>query len=97
MKNLKKLLFMLIGAFSIGLITASCNDDFSEEDLLRLQVELGTEADSLAAVRALAALNEAGELVSFQIKVVDTDGAGVEAVFEQCHFISQSNIESTIK
>ena len=80
MKNLKKLLFMLIGAFSIGLITASCNDDFSEEDLLRLQVELGTEADSLAAVRALAALNEAGELVSFQIKVVDTDGAGVEAL-----------------
>lgn len=76
MKNLKKLLFILIGAFSMGSIITSCNDDFSEEDLLKLQVEL----NDAEAVKALAALNAAGELVSFQIKVVDTNGAGVEAL-----------------
>lgn len=75
MKNLKKLLFIIIGAFSMGAIVTSCND-FSEEDLLKLQVELG----DAEAAKAVTALNAAGELVSFQLKIVDTDGAGIEGL-----------------
>lgn len=80
MKNFKNILFILLGVISIGFITTSCNDEFSEKDLLELQVQLGSSEDSLNAVRQLAALNAAGELVSFQVKTVDTDGVGVAGV-----------------
>lgn len=80
MKNFNKLLFAIITVVSIGYLATSCNDKFSEEDLLKLQLQYGNEQDSLKAAQALAALNAAGELVSFQVKAVNTDGIGVEGL-----------------
>ena len=37
----------IIGVLAISLLISSCNDDFSEEDLLRLQTDLANEQDSL--------------------------------------------------
>ena len=81
MKNFKNLLFVMLGMLSIGFMTTSCNDKFSEEDLLKLQVQLGNTQDSLQAVKSLEALNQAGELVSFTVMVVSNDNkpaAGVD-------------------
>ena len=77
MKTLKNLLVAVITVVSIGFLATSCNDKFSEKDLLELQLQLGTKEDSLNAARQLAALNAAGEMVSYQVKVVDTDGTPV--------------------
>jgi len=77
MKSIKNILFSILGVIGFAYFISSCNDKFSEKDLLELQVQLGTTEDSLKAVQQLAALNAAGELVSFQVKVVDTDGAAV--------------------
>ncbi|ELR68439.1 hypothetical protein C900_00360 [Fulvivirga imtechensis AK7] len=76
MKNAKNLLFALFGVFIF--LGTSCNDDFSEEDLLKLQVQLAEEADSLNAQRQLRALNEAGELLSFSITIQSDNSQPVE-------------------
>lgn len=77
MKTLKNLLVAILTVVSIGFLATSCNDKFSEKDLLELQLQLGSKEDSLNAARQLAALNAAGEMVSYQVKVVDTDGTPV--------------------
>ncbi|SNZ00128.1 hypothetical protein [Flagellimonas pacifica] len=79
MKNIKKLLVALIvpiGLVSTGFLATSCKDDLTEEDILNL----GTEADELAKTKAVEALNAAGQMVSFQIKIVDTKGKPVDGL-----------------
>ncbi len=73
MKQFKFLLFMLLG---IGILATSCDDDFSEEDLLNAQ---NARVDSVKADN-IRALNEAGELVGLQLKIVNTDGSPVEGL-----------------
>ncbi|MTI41377.1 hypothetical protein [Fulvivirga lutimaris] len=77
MKQFKFLLLMLLG---VGLLATSCDDDFSEEDLLNAQNDLVNARQDSIKAQNVAALNEAGELVGFQLKVVDTDGNGVEGL-----------------
>lgn len=68
----------IIGALAISLVVASCNDDFSEEDLLRLQTDLANEQDSLKQAQATEAFNQAGELLSYSVKIVTNDESPVE-------------------
>lgn len=70
MKQLNFLLILLIG---VAFLTTSCDDDFSEEDLLNAQF---ARQDTLRS-KNIEALNQAGIFVSLQLKVVDTDGSGV--------------------
>lgn len=81
-KSMKKnrLIYSSILALASVVFVSSCQDDFSEGDLLELQNDLAKESDSIAAAKSLEALNAAGEMVSFQFKVVDTDGLGVEGL-----------------
>lgn len=66
-------LFTLLAFLAFGLFVTSCKDDFSEEDLLRFQVQLGSEQDSLKAVKALAALDSAGAFFDFTISLNNDD------------------------
>jgi hypothetical protein len=77
MKKIKFLLLMILG---VGILATSCDDDFSEEDLLNAQNDLvNSRQDSIKADN-IDALNAAGEMVGFQLKVVDTDGIGIEGL-----------------
>ena len=78
MKTVKNLFTGIFILISIGFLVSSCKDQFTEKDLLELQMQLANKQDSLNAARQLEALNAAGELVSYQVKVVNTDGVGIE-------------------
>lgn len=78
MKN--KLLHFILAAFAASTIITACNDDFSEEDLLRMQQDMANEQNDASRQKNLEALNEAGELLSFQLQLVNTDGAAVEGL-----------------
>lgn len=94
MKNAKNLLFALFGVFIF--LGTSCNDDFSEEDLLKLQVQLAEEADSLNAQRQLRALNEAGELLSFSITIQSDNSQPVEgATVTMLSHLNGETLEAT--
>lgn len=77
MKQFKFLLLMLLG---VGVLATSCDDDFSEEDLLNAQNDLVNARQDSIKAQNVAALNAAGELVGLQLKIVDTDGNGVEGL-----------------
>ncbi len=68
MKNLSK-----ISAFAIliSLIVFACKDNFSEQDLLAYQSKAISKKDSLNAVKQLAAMNEAGQLLSYTLQVLE--------------------------
>lgn len=76
MKQLHKLPLAWLTVIGLSIGFTACNDDFNEEDLLQAQKDLADANDQAN----LEALNQAGELVSFQLKVVDTDGQGVEGL-----------------
>ncbi|WP_375580735.1 carboxypeptidase-like regulatory domain-containing protein [Marivirga tractuosa] len=83
--KINNLLKMFMGALVMTFIISSCADDFTEEDLLQAQYDqqqqqqdrADSREDSLRA-QNVAALNEAGELVSLQLTIVDLDGTPVE-------------------
>jgi hypothetical protein len=71
--KIRDLIKITLGTAILSMVIFSCSDDFSEKDLLQAQYDLASDVRD----RNIAALNEAGELVSLQLKVVDTDGVGV--------------------
>ncbi len=78
MNNFKKTLFFILTIGFTASVFFSCEDDFTEQDLLNLQNQLARENDSLQTVRNTDALNQAGELVSYLVKVVTNDNTPVE-------------------
>jgi hypothetical protein len=71
--KIRDLIKITLGTAIMSMVIFSCSDDFSEKDLLQAQYDLASDVRD----RNIAALNEAGELVSLQLKVVDTDGIGI--------------------
>ncbi len=92
--KLKNLFFTPLGALAMSFFVASCNDDFSEEDLLRMQVDLANEQDSLRAAQALDALNQAGEFFSLSMTVVNDDNF-VEGASVTMHGQESGNVTLT--
>jgi hypothetical protein len=67
---------LFMGLFIGSALLISCADDFTEYDLLEAQFRLQQERDSINIKR----LNEAGQLVKFQLTVVDLDGTPVKGL-----------------
>ncbi len=68
MKNLiKPLLFI----FLLGAALVACKDNFSEQDLLTYQANALSKKDSLNAAKQVAAMNDAGLLLSYTLQVLD--------------------------
>lgn len=78
--KLRNLLLICFGIGALGVFLSSCADNYTEEDLLKDQYDLAAKADSAKLNQNIAALNQAGELLSFRLQVVNTDGQGVEGL-----------------
>jgi len=87
--KINNLLKMFTGALVMTFIISSCADDFTEEDLLQAQYDLAQQQQDRADARQdsidnaerqanVDALNQAGELVSLQLTIVDLDGTPVD-------------------
>jgi hypothetical protein len=73
--NLKQFKILVITLFVGGLVFTACEDKFSEEDFLNKQYSL----DTAQQAKQVAALNEAGKLLSFSVQVLE-DGSPVADV-----------------
>lgn len=91
MNTIKKLFGVALGGISIGalLLTQGCQDNFSEKDFLSLKAR----QDSIA-ISKLAVLNEAGELLSFSIQVLE-DRKPLEGVKVRISNLNSSPSAST--
>ena len=67
----------LLGSMVLGLLITGCKDDFTEEDLLNQSIELAEQQDIDKADRAAEAINAAGELLSYSVKVVSSNNEPV--------------------
>ncbi|WMN07313.1 hypothetical protein QYS48_28465 [Marivirga arenosa] len=87
--KINNLLKMCLGMLAMTVIISSCADEFTEEDLLQAQYDLQQQQQNAANSRQdsidnankqanLDALNNAGELVSLQLTIVDLDGTPVQ-------------------
>ncbi|WNB18464.1 carboxypeptidase-like regulatory domain-containing protein [Marivirga arenosa] len=87
--KINNLLKMCLGMLAMTVIISSCADEFTEEDLLQAQYDLQQQQQNAANARQdsidnaerqnnIDALNDAGELVSLQLTIVDLDGTPVE-------------------
>jgi hypothetical protein len=73
--NLKQFKILVLTLFVSGLVFTACQDKFNEEDFLNKQYSL----DTAKQARQVAALNEAGKLLSYTVQVVE-DGAPLKGV-----------------
>ncbi|MBS1682258.1 MAG: carboxypeptidase regulatory-like domain-containing protein [Bacteroidetes bacterium] len=68
---MKKLFSILIGTALVAAVIIACKDNFNESDFLKLQSQLKTQQDSAKLNQQLKQLNDAGELLSFTVQVVE--------------------------
>ncbi|GHN00072.1 hypothetical protein WSM22_15610 [Cytophagales bacterium WSM2-2] len=68
---MKKLFSLLAATAVIAVVIVACKDNFNESDFLKLQSQLKTQADTTALARQLKQLNDAGELLSFTVQIVE--------------------------
>jgi hypothetical protein len=77
---MKKLLPFITMITLIAIVIVACKDNFNESDFLKLQSSLKTQQDTSFLSRQLKQLNDAGELLSFTVQIVEdrTPLAGVD-------------------
>ena len=78
MNNFRKILFFILTIGFTASVFFSCEDDFTEEDLLNLQNQLALDNDSLKAAQDAAAINMAGQMMSYLVKVVTDENTPVQ-------------------
>ncbi|WP_435622535.1 carboxypeptidase-like regulatory domain-containing protein [Flagellimonas sp.] len=77
MKRKNIFLNTLLGTMILGTLAVGCKDDFTEEDLLNANIEAAEQQEIDKADRAAAAINAAGELLSYSVKVVSSNNEPV--------------------
>jgi hypothetical protein len=79
MKN-NRLIILLSTTLVIAMTIVACKDHFNESDFLNLNNKLRNQADTSKFNQQVAAFNDAGELLSFTVQVVEdrTPLAGVD-------------------
>lgn len=77
---MKKIFSILAMIALIAVVIVACKDNFNENDFLNLQAKLKTQQDTAKLNQQVKALNDAGELLSFTVQVVEdrTPLAGVD-------------------
>ncbi|WP_435622537.1 carboxypeptidase-like regulatory domain-containing protein [Flagellimonas sp.] len=77
MKRNKILCKTLLGTMVLGTLAVGCKNDLTEEDLINKNNELVEQQELDRADRAAEAINAAGELLSYSVKVVSANNEPV--------------------